>query len=55
MKEWAREQPSECIHHALDSILEMQNIEVDQQANSPTAESQVGEKLCFVNREHFLN
>ena len=37
-------------HHASDSIPQTEDIEIDQQAHSHSAEAQVGKQLCFVNR-----
>jgi hypothetical protein len=38
------------VHHAADTIPQMEDIEIDQQAHSHSAEAQVREQLCFVNR-----
>jgi len=34
--------PTIAVHHAADSILQMDDIEIDQQAHSHSAEAQVG-------------
>jgi len=36
------------VHHAADTIPQMEDIEIDQQAHSHSAEAQVREQLCFV-------
>jgi hypothetical protein len=42
--------PAVAIDHALYSVAEMENIEVDQQAHTNPAEAQIREQLGFVDR-----
>lgn len=49
------------VYHALDSVAETKNIEIDQQAYPDAAQAHVGEELGFVDwvenvdRLHFYN
>jgi L-fucose mutarotase/ribose pyranase (RbsD/FucU family) len=47
--------PIFAIDHPLDSIAKMQDVEVDQQADTHATEAHVGKKLGFVYRMYGLN
>jgi hypothetical protein len=53
--------PGIAMHHALDSVAELENIEVDKQTYADSAQAHVGEDLGFVCRVesvdglHFYN
>ena len=37
------------VHHSLDSILESDNVKIDEQANTQVQEAEVGKELCLVH------
>ena len=40
----------EVVHHTLDPVAQVKDMEVDKQANGSAAQSQIGEQLGFVHR-----